>query len=169
MEIEDESGALGELGIDVEVTVHLQGHLLADGESETVASGEVANLKEWLEDIFTLLFGDAGTCVRYEELIGVGTAFLEVEADASSCGSVLCGVGKQVEQDVGNVFLIDLGTHIRGIDSQIDVTRRHRTTAQECLPSQSRYCLCSPVQTVSGYALRNRAVPLLQAACCRVS
>ena len=64
----------------------------------------------------------ARTCVRYEKLIGVGTAFLEVKADASSCGSVLCGVGKQVEQDVGNVFLIDLGTHIRGIDSQTDVT-----------------------------------------------
>ena len=56
MEVEDESGALGELGIDVEVTVHLQGHLLADGESEAVASGEVANLKEWLEDVFTLQF-----------------------------------------------------------------------------------------------------------------
>jgi hypothetical protein len=56
VEVEDESGALGELGIDVEVTVHLQGHLLADGESEAVASGEVANLKEWLEDVFTLQF-----------------------------------------------------------------------------------------------------------------
>ena len=56
VEVEDESGALGELGIDVEVTVHLQGHLFADGESEAVASGEVANLKEWLEDVFTLQF-----------------------------------------------------------------------------------------------------------------
>jgi hypothetical protein len=54
VEVEDESSALGELGIDVEVTVHLQGHLFADGESEAVASGEVANLKEWLEDVFTL-------------------------------------------------------------------------------------------------------------------
>ena len=30
VEVEDEAGALGELRIDVEITVHLQGHLLAD-------------------------------------------------------------------------------------------------------------------------------------------
>ena len=59
MEVEDEAGAFGELGIDVEVAVHLQGHLFANGESEAVASGEVTNLKEWLEDVFALLFGDA--------------------------------------------------------------------------------------------------------------
>ena len=34
MEVEDEAGTFGELGIDVEVTVHLQGHLFADGEPE---------------------------------------------------------------------------------------------------------------------------------------
>ena len=69
VEIEDEAGTFGELGIDVEVAVHLQGHLFADGESEAVASSEVADLKEWLEDVFALLFRDAGACIRYEELI----------------------------------------------------------------------------------------------------
>ena len=100
VEVEDEAGAFGELGIDVEVAVHLQGHLLADGESEAVASGEVADLKEWLEDVFTLLFGDAGTSVRYEELIRVGTALLELEGDGSFCRRVQCCIVEQVEQDM---------------------------------------------------------------------
>jgi len=69
VEVEDEAGAFGELGIDVEVAVHLQGHLFADGESETVASSEVADLKEWLEDVFAFLFRDAGASIRYQELV----------------------------------------------------------------------------------------------------
>ena len=63
VEVEDEAGAFGELRIDVEVAVHLQGHLFADGQSEAVASGQVAYLAERLEDVFTLLLGDAAARV----------------------------------------------------------------------------------------------------------
>ena len=33
MQVEDETGALGELRINLEVTVHLKGHLLTDGQT----------------------------------------------------------------------------------------------------------------------------------------
>ena len=51
VEIEDEAGAFGEVGIDIEVAVHLQGHLLTGGKAEAIACGEISDFKEWLEHI----------------------------------------------------------------------------------------------------------------------
>ena len=62
MQVEDEAGAFGEVGIDVEVAVHLQGHLFADGESKAIASSEVADLKERLEDASTVFFRPFRNC-----------------------------------------------------------------------------------------------------------
>ena len=77
MQVEDEAGALGELGINLEVTVHLQGHLLTDWQAQTVTLGKVVDFEEGLEHIFATLFCDATTCVRYQELVRVRTALLE--------------------------------------------------------------------------------------------
>ena len=63
VELKDEAGAANVLGIDVEVAIHLQRHLLADRQAKTVAGGEVAHFEEGLEDVVALLFRDAAAGV----------------------------------------------------------------------------------------------------------
>ena len=74
MQVEDEARAFGELRINLEVAVHLQRHLLADGQTEAVAFSEIMNLEEGFENILVAFFCDAATCVGHQELgLAVGT------------------------------------------------------------------------------------------------
>ena len=41
LQVEHEANALREFGVYVEVTIHLDGHLFANRQTKTVASGEV--------------------------------------------------------------------------------------------------------------------------------
>jgi hypothetical protein len=50
------------------------------------------SLREGLEDVFALLFGNTATGVADDELMRVCTAFLEVEPYLASGGSVFGGV-----------------------------------------------------------------------------
>ena len=63
MQIEDEAGALGVAGVKIEVALHLQGHLLTNGQSETVTLGKVTHLEERLEEVVALLLGNAAASV----------------------------------------------------------------------------------------------------------
>ena len=121
MQIEDETGAFGEVGVYIEVAVHLQGHLLAGGEAEAVACGEIPDFKEGLEYILALLFRNALTCIRYEELVGFWSTLLVLQPDVAAFGGIFGSIVQQVEQDVRNVLLIDIGRHLWGIDCQVDV------------------------------------------------
>ena len=96
MQVEDEAGALGELRIDFEVAVHLQGHLLTDGQTQSVAFGEVVDLKEGLEYVLTSFFCDAATRVRHQELVRMRPALLELQVDVATLGRVLCGISQKV-------------------------------------------------------------------------
>ena len=69
MQLEDETGAFGKCGIDVEITIHSQGHLLANRQSKTVALRKVTDFEERFEKVVTLLLGDAFACVGYKELV----------------------------------------------------------------------------------------------------
>ena len=99
-EVQDEASAFGKLGIDVDVAIHLDGHLLADGQAKSVASSEVANFKEGLENVLALLLGDDGTRVGDKELVLVGSAFLEFQPDVSVLGRIESGIVEQMEEDV---------------------------------------------------------------------
>ena len=83
MEFEDEARAFGEGRIDIEITIHVECHLFADRQSETIASSQVTNLEEWLEEVFALLLRDSCTSVGDEELVSMLTALLVFEGDLS--------------------------------------------------------------------------------------
>ena len=92
MQLEDEAGALGEGGVEVEVAIHTQGHLFADRQSETIALGEVVNLEEGLEEVVALLLGNALTRVGYKELMTMLSALLIFEGYFTTLRSVFYGI-----------------------------------------------------------------------------
>ena len=100
MQVEDEARAFGEVGVYIEVAVHLQGHLLAGGEAEAVASGKIPDFKERLEDVLALLFGNALTSVGNEELVGLWTTFLVLQPDVAALWGIFCCIVEQMEQDM---------------------------------------------------------------------
>ena len=51
----------------------------------------------------------------------MGTALLEVQRDVTALRGVFGCVVQQVQQDVRHVFLVDLCTHLRGVDGQRDI------------------------------------------------
>ena len=121
MKIEDETGAFGKVRIDIKVTIHLQGHLLAGGKAEAIACSKIPDFEERLKDVLALLFRDALTRIRYEELMGLGTTFFVLQPDVAALWGIFCCIVQQMEQDVRNVLLIDIGRHLWGIDCQVDV------------------------------------------------
>ena len=92
MEIQDKARTLGELWIEIQIATHLQGHLLTDGKSQSVALRQVVDLEEWLEQIVALFFGNTAAGVGHENLIRVRTALLDIEPDVSACRCVLGGI-----------------------------------------------------------------------------
>lgn len=100
LQVQHETNALREFGVDIEVTIHLDGHLLTDRQTKTIACGEVFHLKERLEDIFTLLFRDAAAGVGHQELKLVSATLFEGQDDVATYWRVLRGIAKQVKQDV---------------------------------------------------------------------
>ena len=84
MQVEDEAGALVILGVNLQVAVHLQGHLLTDRQAQSVALGEVVDLKERLEYILAPLFCDATTGIRHQELVGVRATLFELQMDRAT-------------------------------------------------------------------------------------
>ena len=112
MEIQHEAGALGERRIDAELAVHVQGHLSANRQAEAVAQGEVTDLHKRFEQIVALLFRDSVTRVRHQELVDMGATLLVFKPDRSACRRIFGRILQQMEQDVGDILLIDLGTHV---------------------------------------------------------
>ena len=92
MQLKDEAGAFGECGIDVEVTIHMQGHLFADRQSKTVALGKVTDFKERFEEVVALLLGNTLTCVGYKELMTMLSALLVFEGYFTTLRSVFYGI-----------------------------------------------------------------------------
>jgi len=76
MEIKGEACTLCEGGIDIEVAIHFLGHLLTDGQTETVTRREVTNLQEGFEHIIPFLYWYTFTGVRDKELVSMGPRFL---------------------------------------------------------------------------------------------
>ena len=48
----------------------------------------------------------------------MGTTFLEVQPDVSTCRCVFCRITKQMQQNMGNVFFIDTDVHLGHIHRQ---------------------------------------------------
>ena len=92
MQLEDEAGAFGECGIDVEVPIHSQGHLLANRQSKTVALGKVTDFEERFEEVVALLLGNALTCVGYKELMTMLSALLIFEGYFTTLRSVFYSI-----------------------------------------------------------------------------
>ena len=76
MQFEHKAGTFGKLRIDGEVALHLQRHLSTDGESETIALGEVTDFKERFEHIVALFLRDRLARIAHQELVGLGTTLL---------------------------------------------------------------------------------------------
>ena len=100
MEFQHEASSLDVRCIYVQVTVHLQGHLLADGQSQTVARSKVSDLAEGFEDVVALFLGDAAASVRHQELVRMGTTLLIIQTDGTAGRGVFSGIAEQVRQDV---------------------------------------------------------------------
>ena len=98
MQLEDEAGAFGECGIDVEVTIHMQGHLFADRQSKTVALGKVTDFKERFEEVVALLLRDAFACVGYKELMAMLSALLVFEGYLATLRSVFYSILQKMKQ-----------------------------------------------------------------------
>lgn len=121
MQLEDEAGTFGECGIDVEVTIHMQGHLFADRQSKTVALGKVADFEERFEEVVALLLGNALTCVGYKELMTMLSALLIFEGYFTTLRSVFYGILQEMKQDMTDVFTIHGHTHLGGVDCDSDI------------------------------------------------
>ena len=100
MKIHYETGSLGEGRIEIEVSIHIDRHLPADRQSETISFGDILDFHERFEEILTLFLRNALTSIRDNELMGVGTTLLIFQPDASSCSSMLCRIAQQMRQDV---------------------------------------------------------------------
>ena len=124
-QVEHETGAFDEGWVDVEVAIHLDSHLFADGQSQAVALGEVSHLQEGLEHVLALLFRDDLAGVLHQELVFAGTAFLETQGDVTSFGRELGSVLQQVLQDMGHIGHIEVDAHLGGIDSQGHLLLHH--------------------------------------------
>ena len=115
---EDEAGAFGELWVYSEFTAHLHGHLLADGQSEPVANGEVVDFEEGLEDILMLLYWNVAARVGDQELMLVGAAFLVLQPHVTVGRGIDGSIAEEVKKDMRNVLLVDFGAHIRSVYSK---------------------------------------------------
>ena len=121
MELEDEARAFGEGRVDIEIAIHVECHLFADRQSEAVASSQVANLEEGLEEVVALLLRDAGTSIGNKELVAVLSALLVFEGNLSFGRSILCSIGQQVGKNVGHVSAVQGNIHFRGIHCKHDI------------------------------------------------
>ena len=124
MQLEDEAGTFGECGIDVEVTIHSQGHLLANRQSKTVALGKVTDFEERFEEVVTLLLRDAFASVGYKELVAMLSTLLVFEGYLATLRSVFYGILQKMKQDVTDVFAIHGHAHLGGVDSDSDIILR---------------------------------------------
>lgn len=69
-----------------QVAVHADGNEGTDGQSQSVALRQVLDFTERLEEVPALFLGDAAAGIRYDELVRVRAAFLEVEGDFPPSG-----------------------------------------------------------------------------------
>ena len=106
MEVEHEACAAGELRVDVEVAVHLQRHLLADGQSKTVARGEVPDFKEGLEHVFVLLLGNVLASVRHQELNVRGPRFLNSKVMVPPAGVYSAALSSKCDSTCDTISLL---------------------------------------------------------------
>lgn len=97
VQLQYEPCSFGVSAVQRQATVHLGGNQRADGESQPVALRQVFHFGERLEDVFALLLGDTATGVADDELVGVCTAFLEVQPYFSSGRGVFGGVFQQMQ------------------------------------------------------------------------
>ena len=100
MKIEDETGAFGKVRIDIKVTIHLQGHLLAGGKAEAVARGKIPDFEERLKYIVALLFRNHFTRIRYNKLVLVNATFFVIEPNMAVFRRILCGVIEKMQQNM---------------------------------------------------------------------
>ena len=100
LQVQHKPHTLREGRVNVEVTIHIECHPLADGQAKTIARGEVAHFTERLENFFALFFWNAAACVRHEELMLVRASLLVFQRDVSILRSVLSSILQQVQQDV---------------------------------------------------------------------
>ena len=112
VDAEDEACAFGELGVDVELAVHLHGHLLADGQSKAIACGKVLDFDKGLEDVLAHFLRDDGACVGDDELELVYAPLLELQADVAALGGMLGSAHEQMVQDVCDHVLVEGGSHL---------------------------------------------------------
>ena len=83
MQVQHEACTFRKLLVNLQITIHLQGHLLTCWKTQSIALSQVLYLQEGLEDVLVLLFRNMLTRIRHQELIGMRTAFLEVQPDVS--------------------------------------------------------------------------------------
>ena len=76
------------------------------------------------------------------ELVGMRAALLEVQTDGSTVGSVLCRIVQQMEQDMGDILLVDHRAHLLGIHRQVDIALYLvANLIHQCLAERLDLCL----------------------------
>lgn len=127
MEGEDEGGAGGDCGVEGEGAVDLFGAEGADRETEACAFAYVSGDGKRLEEVFTLVFGNAGTGVGDDELMALCAALAVGKSDFASFGGVFGGVFEQMCQNFLHFGGIDAGITLASVEVEDDARPEHRS------------------------------------------